>query len=84
MFNAYRQKAERINQRRKITPVEFSEVFDEHRQMRYLLLALIEAFQAKDSEKIRQGIEERRSIEESDRERPFGYARGQWKVLWKL
>ena len=67
------KKPSELTKEGKITPVEFSEAFkDEHRQMRYLLLALIEAFQAKDSEKIRQGIEERRSIEESDRERPFG------------
>ena len=38
---------------------QFTEVFrDEHRQMRDMLLGLIDAFQSSDSERVRQGIEE--------------------------
>jgi hemerythrin len=38
---------------------QFTEVFrDEHRQLRDMLLGLIDAFQSSDSERVRQGIEE--------------------------
>ena len=38
---------------------EFNQIFrDEHRQLRDMLLGLIDAFQASDDERVRQGIEE--------------------------